>query len=663
MAENKNLKYLQATVEFHSDENHEAAEGSALPRFLIKANAGSRMSFPDGDGVIDLQGAVSQKDSRAIPILYGHDWDAQLGHATVARVDENGIWLEGVVSVPSERAREWIASAKAGFPWNASLGWIVEEGIDVPEGEELEINGRVEKGPFVAMTKINIWECSVVTFGADPNTTAEITARAEIVSNNQSSHDIGVQAMEEEKKLVEAAREVAGDNSRSRAEETIDAPVGRSLESSSELDKIRAARVEENKRIDALEAIAKTYGDREFLNAAISENWTPDKFELETLRHARRQAPAPFAVANVNGGDVATVAMLRACNRKIDEKRYSAQTLEAADRIKSRDLRGIFEAATGFNPTEAQRIDGKEYWQAASLSTYNLPNVLSTTANAILLNELGNYERRWAPLFKFSSVNDFRKAERWRLDSDFEFKEVAEGQEFESGTQSESGWEIQAKTYGREYFIGWQSLVNGEALGVFNGVMQQIAFGAESTLNKICWGLLMNPGNAPDGTAYYHANHGSLKTSCALTLANLGAAISAFMTRKKANGTPIGIEPRYLVVPPSLLSTARNIVSSSWVNSSGVEGLDYNPMRNIVEIVTAPQLEFSEFTNYSATTWYLFADPNALAAFEIAFLRGQQTPELRSSELEIGRLGLAIDGHISFGVLAEDYRGALKCTA
>ena len=657
MAENKNLKYLQATVEFQACENCQAAEDStpALPKFLIKANAGGRMSFWDEDVVIDLAGEITQKDARAIPILYGHDWDQQLGHATVSRVDENGIWLEGVVSVPSERASEWIASAKAGFPWNASLGFAVLKASRYDdENDEIQVNGRTEKGKLTVAESIQIWECSVVTFGADPNTTADIQAKApapnaENVSNDNSNNQ-EIKAMEEDKKLTEAG--------------AIPTPANADDDDKgAELDKIRAARVEENKRIDALEAIAKTYGDREFLNAAISENWTPDKFELETLRHARRQAPAPFAVANVNGGDVATVAMLRACNRKIDEKRYSAQTLEAADRIKSRDLRGIFEAATGFNPTEAQRIDGKEYWQAASLSTYNLPNVLSTTANAILLNELGNYERRWAPLFKFSSVNDFRKAERWRLDSDFEFKEVAEGQEFESGTQTESGWEIQAKTYGREYFIGWQSLVNGEALGVFNGVMQQIAFGAESTLNKICWGLLMNPGNAPDGTAYYHANHGSLKTSCALTLANLGAAISAFMTRKKANGTPIGIEPRYLVVPPSLLSTARNIVNSSWVNSSGVEGLDYNPMRNIVEIVTAPQLEFSEFTNYSATTWYLFADPNALAAFEIAFLRGQQTPELRSSELEIGRLGLAIDGHISFGVLAEDYRGALKCTA
>lgn len=639
---NADMKYLQADLHVE-----EASEANAAPKFLIKANAGSRMAFPDGDIVIDLAGFVSQKDARAIPILYGHDWDQQLGHATVARVDDEGIWLEGIVSVPSERAREWAASAKAGFPWQASLGFMVADSLAVEEDDEIDVNGRVEKGPVTIATGVQIWECSVVTFGADAQTSANVTAAApRSETPNESSGD-EVKAMEDKEKIVEA------EATPNVAEVSVDA----------ELEKIRAARVEENRRVDALEAIAKQYGDREYLNAAISEGWTADRFELETLRHARRNAPVPCAPSDVDAGEVAAAAMLRACGIKPTERTFGQAVLEAADRVKSSDLRGVFEAATGFTPTEAQRYDGREYFQAASLSTYNLPNVLSKTANAILLNALGNYERRWTPLFKVSSVNDFRKVERFRLDNDFEFQEVAEGQEFEHGTQTESGWEIQAKTYGKQYVLGWQSMINGEALGVFSDIMQQIAFGAESKLNRICWSLVMNPGNASDGTAFYHASHGSLKTSCALTLANLSAAISVFMTRKKANGVPIGVEPRYLVVPPSLLSTARNIVNATWVNASGVEGMDFNPMKGIVEIVTAPQLEFAEFTNYSATTWYLFADPNSLAPFEIAYLRGQQTPVIRSSELEIGRLGLAIDGHISFGVLAEDWRGALKCTS
>ena len=637
------LKYIQADLQIKE------AEQGAPPKFLIKANAGSRMSFPDGDVVIDLAGAVSQKDARAIPILYGHDWDAQLGHATVARVDESGVWLEGVVSVPSERAKEWAESAKAGFPWQASLGFLVTDSIKIEDDDEIEVNGRTEKGEVTVATGVQIWECSVVTFGADSQTSAEITASrpAGIVKVFDNKE---VESMEIKENLNEA--------------KSAEAPIVKAEEPVvDELEKIRAARVKENERIDALEAIAKQYGDREYLNAAITEGWTADRLELETLRHARRNAPAPCAPSNVDAGDVAAAAMLRACGVKPSERMFGQAVLEAAERVKSSDLRGVFEAATGFAPTEAQRYDGREYFQAASISTYNLPNVLSRTANAILLNALGNYERRWAPLFKVTSVNDFRKVERWRLDSDFEFQEVAEGQEFEHGTQTESGWEIQAKTYGKQYVLGWQSMINGEALGVFSDIMQQIAFGAESKLNRICWSLVMDPGAASDGTAFYHANHGSLKTSCPLTLANLSAAVSTFMTRKKANGTPIDVEPRYLVVPPSLLSTARNIVNATWINASGVEGMDFNPMKGIVDIITAPQLEFAEYTNYSATTWYLFADPNTLGPFEIAYLRGQQTPVIRSSELEIGRLGLAIDGHISFGVLAEDWRGALKATA
>lgn len=654
------LRHLEATLQIIKAD---ASQPDAPPKFTILANAGSRMAFPDSDIVIDLAGEVSQKDARAIPILYGHDWDQQLGHATVSRVDDKGIWLEGVVSVPSERAREWVASAKAGFPWNASLGFLVQDSVQLADEEERVINGRTEKGPLVAATKIQIWECSVVTFGADSHTSADVAA-----SLSPKGKDKEMPNNEDKKGAAPVpapAPKNAQDNEELKHAQAGDEPKPKQASAEPTIEELRAARVAENKRIDDIEAVAKKYGDREFLNAAISEGWSADRFELETLRHARSTPPPPSSHSNADASKVAALAMIQACQVPVDEKRYSAAELDAADKIKTLDMRGIFEAATGFQPTGAQRYDGREWVEAASVSTYNLPGVLSTTANALLLNALGNYERRWSPLFKFTSVQDFRKVERWRLDSDMEFKKLAPGGEMEHGTQTESGWEIQAETFGRQYHLEWQDIINGDALGVFKDIMQQIALGAETKLNRDCWSLVLNPGNATDGTAFYHANHGSLLTGKALTLQNLSAAVAAFVSRKKNNGVPLGIEPRYLLVPPTLLATARNIVNASWVDSTatGLPGIDYNPMRSIVEIITAPQLEFSDFTGNSNSTWYLFADPNALAAFEITFLRGQQSPTVRSSELEIGRLGIAIDGHISFGVLAEDWRAALKVTA
>ena len=619
------MKYIEAQVT--------AGQGDPA-RFTIKANAGSRMTFEDGDWVIDLDGRVAAKDPRGVPILYAHDWNDQMGHASTVRIDADGVWLDGVASVPTDRSREWVESARLGFPWQASLGFLIRGALEVPEGEEIEVNGRTERGPVKIATDIEVWECSVVTFGADDKTETKITA---------GTSPAALKRIEGKSMTVNNIdKTIAGD-----------------------VEKLRAARAAETARLDALQALADKYHDNAYLAQAQAEGWTPDRFELETLRHARAAVPAPCPQAPTEPSRVAAAAFLRAAGAQVSDRVFTAAEREAADRLKGSDFRGIFEAAAGFTPTTSQRTDARAWVQAAA-STYNLGGALSSTANAILLESLSAYERRWAPFFKFTSVPDFRKVERFRIDSAFEFTETAPAEELEHGTQSEISWEIQAKTYGRQYVLPYQAIVNGEAIGVFTDIMRQIAYGAESALNRACWGLVMDPGTAVDGTAYYSAAHGSLLTSKAFSLDNLAAAVAAFATRKKkAEAEPAGVEPRFLVVPPSLSAAARQVVNSTWLNNgaTATTGANYNPMAGIVDVITAPQLEFTDFANYSATTWYLFAAPTACAAFEIAFLRGQQSPTLRSSELEIGRLGIGFDGHIDFGVCAEDWRGALKVTA
>ncbi len=647
--ENKNLKYLEATVQPILAE--ESKDGT-LAKFKILANAGSRMSFWDGDLVIDLAGEISQKDARAIPILYGHDWNAQLGHATVSRADDRGLWLEGVVSVPSKRAQEWIQSARNGFPWQASLGFVVERGTAVGKNEEVEVNGRVEKGELTVANKIQIWECSVVTFGADDHTSADITA-------SLKRKDTVMPNVDEHKKADEPKKTPV--NADASAEELKQAKA----DAEKAIEELRAARVAENKRIDALEGLAKKYGDRSFLEAAINEGWDVDRFELETLRHARSQAPSPTAPPSVNPVKVCAAAFMRRAGRKIDKSsdRFTQAELDAADRLRGYDIRGIFEAATGFEPKESQRLDVGEWFYAASLSTNSLIDVLKVTGNAVLEEEFGVFERRWEPLFKRSVVEDFKKAPRYRLESSMEFEEIPDGAEFPNGTQTEEGWDIQAKTFGKQYSIGRKALINGEALGVFNDILKKLAFGATQKINRDCWSLLMNPGNASDGTAFYHANHGSLLTGKALSLANLDAALASFATRtRKTDDTPLGIEAKYLVVPPALMGTARNILNSTEIESTSYEGKT-NPMKNIVEVVSAPQLAFPTFTNYSGTTWYLFADPNAIPAFEVAYLFGVENPTVRSAEFDIGKLGIGFDGYFDYGIALRDYRAALKVTA
>ena len=248
------MKYIEAQVT--------AGQGDPA-RFTIKANAGSRMTFEDGDWVIDLDGRVAAKDPRGVPILYAHDWNDQLGHAPTVRIDADGVWLDGVASVPTDRSREWVESARLGFPWQASLGFLIRGALEVPEGEEIEVNGRTERGPVKIATDIEVWECSVVTFGAS------------MTVNNID-------------------KTIAGD-----------------------VEKLRAARAAETARLDALQALADKYHDNAYLAQAQAEGWTPDRFELETLRHARAAVPAPCPQAPTEPSRVAAAAFLRAAGARL----------------------------------------------------------------------------------------------------------------------------------------------------------------------------------------------------------------------------------------------------------------------------------------------------------------------------------------------------------
>jgi hypothetical protein len=62
----------------------------------------------------------------------------------------------------------------------------------------------------------------------------------------------------------------------------------------------------------------------------------------------------------------------------------------------------------------------------------------------------------------------------------------------------------------------------------------------------------------------------------------------------------------------------------------------------------------------SATAWYLLADPNNVAAIEVAFLFGRDTPTVETSEFDFNRLGMQWRAYMDFGVAKQEYRAGVK---
>lgn len=623
----------------HAIAAKDASETGELARVRIVANTGALMEFGDERIAIDVDG-VYPHDRRGVPIVYAHDYSQGIGHSTAIEARDGELIIDGVVSRSTDIARDFVQSARAGFPWQASVAGIVRDEIRLDDDEILELHGERIVGPAIVATSFELFEVSVVEYGADGRTSSELAARRRFNNSLQKEEE---HMNEEEKKLDATSIQPDAD---------------------AQLKAAREAQAAELERVAEIKA--RSLGNDEALQAqAIREGWTADKFELESLRASRGQAPAVHTPAPDVDDKALLIAGLRAAGFAPSEKKYTDAQLTAADRIGNVDFLEFAEIATK-SPRYSFRKDS--YRQiCAALSTSNLSSVLSNVANAALIETMSAGDTSWRRVFKISSVNDYKAAKRYKIDSNFEFKQVPEGAELEHAVAADDQYTIQADLWGRQFALSEQAIVNGEALGVFGELLRQIAYGANDAINRQAWSLLMNPGNAGDGTAYYHASHGSLKSSCALSLDNLSAARAQFITRTKSKleTAPLGIPPTLLVVPTTLEDKAAMITKASTVSGgSGADNpTDWNPQRGRFEVVGVPFLEYATYTNYSSSTWYLFADPYRLPAFEIAFLNGNAAPIIRQDQMKIGSLGIEFDAHFGFGVAAEDYRGALKCTA
>lgn len=608
----------------------EASEGDGLVKIKMIANAGSVMTFGSKKYAIDVDGVFPH--SEAVPIVYGHELSAGIGHTTSIKAENGKLLVEGVVSRETPFAQDFVSSSRKGFPWQASVGGMIVDKLHLKKDEAYELHGQMIGEGVDIVTKFELFEISVVEFGADPNT-ASIAAQQKIEGETMNENEI-VEAELTQEDEIQASRE----------------------RQAQELE-----RVAEIKR--------RSNGDDYELQAtAIREGWTPDKFELESLRAARPKAPAVHNPEPEADAQALEVVAIRAAGFTPSEKKYSDKTLSAADRLGPLGLRDYLEKASG-GRLDARRLDSPEAIRA-EFSTHNLNYVLTRSVNAILLEAFNYVDNSWRKCFKIGRVNDFKKAERYRMDSAFELEPLADGGKIKHGEIADAKFEVQAQTLATMFAITRKDIVNDD-LGALTDIPRQFGFGAADTINKYCWSLFMNPGNAIDGQAFYSTTLGSEKASTPLTLEGLSAARAAFVTRKKQKATskdaesPLGIPPTLLIVPTALEDKALMLTKATQLNngSTADNPADYNPNYGRFQVVGVPFLGYSNYTNYSDTTWYLAADPNRIPAFEISFLNGKTAPTVERADAPFDTLGVQYRAYIDFGVSAQDRRGVMKITA
>ncbi len=285
-------------------------------------------------------------------------------------------------------------------------------------------------------------------------------------------------------------------------------------------------------------------------------------------------------------------------------------------------------------------------------SNSDFPYILANVANKTLRSAYEAAPQTFKPFSRQTTNPDFKTIARTQLGDAPSLDKVNEAGEFKRGTVSDAREQYALATYGKVVAISRQTVINDD-LAAFTRLPEMFGRAAADLVSDTVWGIITANAAMGDGTALFHANHANLDgTAAAISIASLGNGRAGMRKQKGLNGRFINVQPKYLLVPAALETTAQQYVTQT--NIVATKASDFNPFANVLQVIAEPRLDAT-----SALNWYLAADPAQIDTIEYAFLEGQEGVYLEN------RVGFDVDGvelkaRLDFAAKAIDWRGFWK---
>lgn len=646
------------------------AASDGKPKVVGTAYSGGKMKLPGWKYpvLVDLAG---MEIPEAVPLLANHEnkTGARVGMVT-ANVANGILGITGEIVSGSDEAKDIIAQCKAGADWQLSIGADVKE-CELVQSWGREVNGQMHEAPFYHIKKSTLREVSVVAVGADASTRMQVTAQFNLTNTNPIEGEV----MSEETKNLNAAGVVNAEPEKhevTAAAPEVKAEAEDDVAAAASDAAVKAVKAERD-RVSAIQSICN--GEfPEIEKEAVSAGWTPEvttQKVLETIRAERPAASVHISVkAAPEGGELRKnieAAMCLRCGISADvlEKSYGAPTVEAGMRDMDMPLKQLL--------IECTKIDGIPYSHGfdnetirAAFSSVSLPGILSSVANKKLLQ---SYEAQPVIATKLCStgdLNDFKEAERFRLTDVGDLLPVGADGEIKEGGLTEESAKNQLDTYGKKFCLTRKMIINDD-LGAFMKVPVAMGNRAARLIDQLFFArLLKNPMQA-DGKTLFHSGHKNLLSGAtsALSADSLKKAVQMYLDQVDADGQPISVEPRILLVPTALKHLAIELTRGATLIMAGGSENVIRPALNVLtdenlQVVSSPYLGNSAYDGASQTAWYLFGVPGQVDTFEIGFLNGKRTPTVERGETDFNTQGMWFRVYFDLGVREQDFRGMLK---
>ena len=265
-------------------------------------------------------------------------------------------------------------------------------------------------------------------------------------------------------------------------------------------------------------------------------------------------------------------------------------------------------------------------------STSDFPNILGNVMYRSLIDWAQSVPDVWRQYVAIGDLTDFRPATRIIGFESEDLLPVGEEGVYQDSRLADAAYQVQLGTYGRAFSINRQVIINDD-LGFIR--QQPKRFGrasARSIAKFVAQTLLESNPNTYDGNPLFHSSHANVSAggaNDALGFQNGQNLQTGFvaMSNKTIGGVYHTVQPKFLLIPPALQFTARQILNSQVIIVAGSNAATPTIFgnTNVVSGLLTPIID-PFLTNQTA--YYMLADPMDTPILDIAFLNGKQTPDL-----------------------------------
>jgi len=307
----------------------------------------------------------------------------------------------------------------------------------------------------------------------------------------------------------------------------------------------------------------------------------------------------------------------------------------------------------------------------AGFSTGSLSVMLGNAANKMVMKGFNDAPETWRNWCSIHSVSDFKSTPVVRLNALGQLEKLGNGGEVKYLSRSEESANLKADTYAANFGITRQDVVNDD-LSLFSRIMPTLGRKASQRVSKLVYTVLlankMSNGSTDMFSATAHTTAASSTDyivnyeSLTLNYESLAIALKYFRKFRDQAGEPVDLEPAFLIVPPELESTAREltesevmIVTALGATSAAAKAGHRNGVYRGLKTVVESRLSNALYTGYSVSDWYLAASPMDCDNIGVCFLNGAQGPILEQFSAGPDRDGIVWRALEDVGAAALDF--------